>query len=184
MHRTNSSLTHLTLYGRIKAEGEELVMAVGGVALRLATLFSLSPRLRLDLLINNLLFNAITQKELDIYEGGFRRTFLHVRDAAHAFIFAVNNASIMEGRAYNVGDEELNMTKLQVARCINTFVKDCILKESSSGHDSDKRDYEVSYEKIHEVGYSYNISIEDGIREMMKVLPSIYMEESMKYCSI
>ncbi|XP_045199033.2 GDP-D-glycero-alpha-D-manno-heptose dehydrogenase-like [Mercenaria mercenaria] len=179
-----TKLNPLSLYGKSKASGEEIVQSVGGISLRLATLFGISTRMRLDLLVNDLTFKAINCKNIELYEGDFRRTFLHVRDAAEAFVFALENEQHMSGKVYNVGDEELNMTKLDVAQIIQKLIPDCTITQIYSKYDKDKRDYEVSYRKINEMGYRHEISIEEGIKEMLKLFPFLSVGESLQYYNI
>lgn len=169
----------LTLYGFTKAEGENLILNKNGVCLRLATIFGVSPRMRLDLLINDFTYKALTLKCLDVYEPQFRRTFLHVRDVARGFIFTIENYDQMKAQIYNVGSDSFNYTKLDICHMIKNIIANCDVKISNKGFDADKRDYQVSYKKISKLGFKAKISVYDGIRELCEILP-YFSEESLK----
>lgn len=162
----------LSLYGSTKWEGEQMARDVGGVGLRFATVFGIAPRLRLDLLVNDFVYQALHLKQIVLYEGHFRRTFLHAHDAAAVYPFAMEHFGAMSGGAYNVGDDEMNYTKREIAHLIKDQV-DYHLYEADVGSDIDARDYEVSYDRIKSLGYACTIDMRKGISELVKVLKHI-----------
>lgn len=162
----------LTLYGSTKWEAEKMITDAGGVALRFATVFGVSPRLRLDLLVNDFVYQALHQKQIVMYEGHFRRTFLHVRDAVRSYLTAIDYYEKMKGQAFNVGDNALNYTKKQIAVQVKQHI-DFYLHEADVGEDFDKRDYEVSYDKINKFGFKAEVTLDQGVQELIKALRHI-----------
>jgi nucleoside-diphosphate-sugar epimerase len=143
-------------------------------AYRFATAFGLSPRLRLDLLINDFVNKAVNQKYIVVYESHFMRTFIHVKDIARSFVFAIENQNKMKGEVYNVGSNKMNYSKRDVCDLIRNKI-DYYLHLADIGQDADKRDYVVSYDKINKLGYETTISIEDGINELVEGIKCIRM---------
>ena len=161
-------LNPLSDYGKQKTQSEELVKKNKNfIIYRFATAFGLSPRLRLDLLINDFCYRAVKEKTLIVYEKEFMRTFIHVRDMGRSFLHALENFKQMNGEIYNVGDNSMNFSKEQVCQEILKKV-DYYLHFADSGKDMDQRDYMVSYEKIEKTGFHCTISLEEGIEEMVK----------------
>ena len=165
----SSPLNPVSLYARTKVEAEQIVMKRGNaVSFRLATVFGMSARMRVDLLVNNLVFLAVRQKRAEIFEGHFKRNFIHIRDVAAAFIYALENFERMKDEVYNVGLSEANLSKLELCARIKEEVPDFVYLESAAGQDPDKRDYIVSNAKIEKAGFKPVYSLHDGIRELIK----------------
>lgn len=168
----DTPINPLTLYGETKAEAEKPVLDGGGIALRFATVFGLSPRMRLDLLVNDIVHQAVRFGTFVMYEGHARRTFLHSTDAVRSILFAIENQERMRGQPFNVGDEDLNYTKAEIAHMIKAQ-HDYYLHEAAVGEDKDKRDYAVSYARINALGYRALVNMTDGIAELIRVVPLI-----------
>lgn len=162
-------LRPISVYGRLKCEAEKIVLDSGhGVTLRLATAFGASPRMRLDLLVNDFVYRAVQDRFVVLFEAHFKRNFIHVRDVAKAFMHALNNFSSMNAQAYNVGLSDANISKLELCEAIKKHVPDFYFVEAAVGEDPDKRDYIVSNEKIERTGFKPDVSLSDGIAELVK----------------
>jgi nucleoside-diphosphate-sugar epimerase len=169
-------LNPLSIYGRTKTDAEHLVLARdNSTAFRFATAFGVSPRLRLDLLVNDLTYKSLTEGYAVIYESHFMRTFIHVRDIARVFLFAIDNHSAMKNNVYNVGSNNMNYSKKDVCELIKSKISDSYFNYADVGQDADKRNYVVSYEKINKLGFDTTISLETGIDELIKTIPLIKM---------
>jgi nucleoside-diphosphate-sugar epimerase len=159
-----------SLYGKTKTAAEKMLLeGCNTIAYRFATAFGVSPRMRLDLLINDFVYTALRMRYLVIYEAHFMRTFIHVHDIARSFLFGIENAARMQGQVYNVGSEEMNCSKAQVCEMIRRKV-DYYLHYADVGEDADRRNYVVSYEKIKSCGFGTTISIESGIDELIQAV--------------
>ena len=167
----NTPLNPLSLYGKTKVQAEAYMREWCDVIVyRFATAFGLSPRMRLDLLINDFVNQVVTQKYLVVYEPHFMRTFIHVVDMARSIIFALENLDKMAGEVYNVGSDDNNRSKQQICEAIQDKV-DYYLHYADVGKDVDKRNYVVSYDKIASLGFETTVSVEEGIAELVRGLP-------------
>jgi len=161
----------VSVYGAHKAAAEKVLMDKGGaVSLRLATAFGLSPRLRVDLLVNDFCYQAVHAGRLTIYEANFRRTFIHVHDIARAFIHAIENCERMKNAIFNCGDRKMNVQKIRVAELIREQ-HEFELAASANGTDVDCRNYNMSFKKINDTGFHTTVSLRQGIREMLGLFP-------------
>ena len=160
-------LRPISLYGRTKVEAEQLVLERGNaISLRLATVFGMSPRMRLDLLVNDFVYRAVNDRFIVIFEGHFKRNFIHIRDVAAAFCHAIDNFETMRDRPYNVGLSTANLSKLELCALIKEQLPGFLYLEAPVGEDPDKRDYIVSNARIEATGYLPRHSLEMGIAEL------------------
>ena len=174
---TEESATNpLSIYGRTKLSAEKPMLDAGAVVYRFSTMFGVSPSLRLTLLPNDFTWRAANEKVLVLFEANHRRTFLAVQDCARSYLHGITSEAVKAGEIYNVGNEKLNLTKSEVAHKIAKLAP-CHIHEADVGSDADKRDYEVSYKKFYNTGYYATRSLEDGVRELLKVVPYLKREE-------
>ena len=159
----------ISLYGQLKVEAEKVILDSGNtITLRLATVFGISPRMRLDLLVNDFTYRAVNDRFLVLFEAHFKRNYIHVRDIAKVFLHCIGNFDTMKGEPYNVGLSEANISKLELCRVIRKQLPDFYFVEADVGEDPDKRNYIVSNEKIEKTGFKPDISIDMGIAELIK----------------
>lgn len=164
-----SPLRPVSLYGRLKVEAEAAVLdAPNTIALRLATVFGPSPRMRLDLLVNDFTYRAVTDGFVVLFEGHFKRNFVHVRDVARAFLFCLEQGAPLTGRPYNVGLSDANISKRELCDEIRRQVPRFAVLEADIGRDPDQRNYMVSNARIEKAGFSAAISVPTGIGELVK----------------
>ncbi len=162
-------LNPISIYGKVKVEAEKYLLDKGeSVTFRLATVFGVSPRMRLDLLVNDFVYRAVNDGFIVLFEQHFKRNFLHVRDAAGAFLHAMDHYSEMKGQPFNVGISEANLSKKELCERISEYVPKFTVMASDLREDPDKRNYVVSNEKIEKTGFKPKISLETGIQELIK----------------
>lgn len=162
-------LNPISLYGKLKVEAEKAILDSGNaITLRLATVFGISPRMRLDLLVNNFVYRAVNDRFLVLFQGDFKRNYIHIRDVASAFLYCMDNFEKMKNEPYNVGLSDANLSKRELCEEIKKEIPVFYFIEAEVGEDPDKRDYIVSNEKIEKTGFRPRHSLRDGIRELIK----------------
>jgi nucleoside-diphosphate-sugar epimerase len=166
----DSPFKPLSHYAKTKCLAEEAVLDSNrsGVVLRLATVFGLSPRMRLDLLVNDFVYRAVTDKLLVLFQSSFKRNYIHVRDIANTFLFVIENYDKCVGEPFNVGLSMANLSKLELAQCIKQYIPELVIIEEEFTEDFDKRNYIVSNEKLESLGWSPKFTLDDGIKELIK----------------
>ncbi len=173
----------ISLYARDKVAVEQILLDrhPNALSFRLATVFGMSPRMRLDLLVNDFTYRACTDRFIVLFESHFKRNYLHVRDVARAFLHGIEHFDAMRGGPYNVGLSDANLSKRELCERIQAQLPSFVFIESAIGKDPDKRDYIVSNEKIERAGYRTAHSLDDGIRELIK---GFAMIRNMKYSNV
>lgn len=162
-------LRPISLYGKLKVQAEEAILSSGhGITLRLATAFGVSPRMRLDLLVNDFTYRAVHDRFVVLFEAHFKRNYIHVRDISKAFIHSINNFEQMKNEPYNVGLSDANLSKMELCQEIKMQIPDFYFVEATIGEDPDKRDYIVSNDKIEKTGFKPDVSLAKGIGELIK----------------
>lgn len=165
-----SELKPVSLYGRLKVEAEKMLLESGNaVIFRLATVFGASPRMRIDLLVNDFVYRAVTDKFIVLFEAEAKRNYIHIRDVVRGFLHAINNWERMKDNIYNLGLSNANLSKKELCAKIKEFIPEFYYTIAEIGEDPDKRDYIVSNEKLESAGFSPLFSLEDGIKELVKV---------------
>jgi nucleoside-diphosphate-sugar epimerase len=163
-------LNPISHYGITKVAGEKALLDMGNaITFRLATVFGTAPRMRMDLLVNDFVYRAFADRFIVLFEAHFKRNYIHIRDIASVFFHAIENYKSMKGEAYNVGLNDANLSKMELCEKIKEHLPDFHIFESDIAQDPDKRDYIVSNEKIEATGWKPKYSLDDGIRELIKV---------------
>lgn len=164
----DSKVQPVSAYGQTKYAAERIVQERdNSISFRFATIYGPSPKMRVDLLVNDFTYKAINERSLVIFDAKSRRTFLHIKDAIRAYVFALDNLKKMRGEVFNVGDDHLNFTKLEIAEAIRKHVKFEIV--NSTLPDFDVRNFNVSFRKLKKLGFKVQHSLDDGIVELVKL---------------
>lgn len=171
-------LEPISLYGRTKTDAEaELLSSENTISLRLATVFGTSPRMRIDLLVNHFVYVALKDGYIVIFEKDFKRNYIHIRDVADCFLHCIDNFEKMKGRPYNLGLDEANLSKEELARKIKEYIPNFYIHFALIGSDPDKRNYIVSNQRLREAGFEAKHSVDKGIKELIKGYQMLHREE-------
>jgi len=165
----DTPLEPISLYGQTKVQAEtELLNSSNAITLRLATVFGMSPRMRLDLLVNHFVYAAVTDGYIVIFEKDFKRNYVHIRDVADCFVYCIEHANKMVGRPFNLGLDAANLSKEELALKVKEYMPKFYIHFAALGSDPDKRNYVVSNQRLREAGFEAFRSLDVGIQELLK----------------
>tara|TARA_B100000900_G_C20579642_1_gene716919 strand:+ start:595 stop:1530 length:936 start_codon:yes stop_codon:yes gene_type:complete len=162
-------LNPISEYGRNKVEAEKIILdRKNSISFRLATVFGVSPRMRTDLLVNDFTLKAVKDGYIVLFQENFKRNYIHINDVADVFLYSIKNFERMKDNTYNIGLEDTNISKLELAQRIKKFLPNFSIHCAEIGEDPDKRDYIVSNKKILSTGWKTQWSLDDGIQQLIK----------------
>ena len=158
----------VSLYGVTKYQAEQILLQrENTVSLRFATLFGVSPKMRVDLLVNDFAYKAVNDRCVVLFESRTKRTFLHVKDAIRAYVFTLKRFGKMKGRIFNVGDDRMNFSKMDIAQCVHKHTHCKII--DSDMKDFDTRNFVISFDRIHRAGFKPAFTLDEGVEELVKL---------------
>lgn len=179
-----SPFNPLSLYAQTKCDAEDTVLDKNGIALRLATVFGVSPRMRQDLLVNDFVYKSVVDGYLVLFEAHFKRNYIHVQDIARTFEFMIDNYNTAKGQAYNVGLSTANLSKLELAEKIKEHLPELVIKQDEFKQDFDKRNYIVSNEKIESLGWAPMYDLDYGIKQLMDAYSMVITHNNRSFTNL
>lgn len=180
----DSPLKPLSVYGRTKCEGEKAVMDSGrGVALRLATLFGTSYRFRKDLLVNDFVLKALTDKYVVLFESHFKRNYIHIRDVVGVILRIIKMWDVYVGKVFNLGLSSANLNKMELCLKIKEHIPGFVIKQDEFTKDFDQRNYIVSNARLEATGWQPTFTLDDGIEELIKAYP-VLIKTNTRYTNL
>lgn len=174
----------LSLYAKTKCDAEDIVLEKNGIALRLATVFGVSPRMRQDLLVNDFVYKSLVDGYLVLFEAHFKRNYIHVQDIARTFEFMIDNYSTAKGQAYNVGLSTANLSKLELAEKIKEHIPDLVIKQDEFKQDFDKRNYIVSNDKLESLGWKPMYDLDYGIEQLITAYDIVITHNNRSFTNL
>jgi nucleoside-diphosphate-sugar epimerase len=180
-----SPFNPLSLYAQTKCDAENYVLKNGnGIVFRLATVFGTSPRMRQDLLVNDFVYKSVTDGYLVIFEGHFKRNYIHVLDVARAFEFMIRNYEQCKGQVFNVGLSTANLSKIELAEKVKKYVPNLVIKQDEFKEDFDKRNYIVSNDKIESKGWLPLYDLDYGIKQLIQAYPIVITNNNRSFTNL